>query len=126
MSLSKTLALLGKLENRRKELRDGLRLPADGLPGSLSQSHRRCGNERCHCFKGPGHLSWALTFMVEGKKRVEYIPHELVDEVQRRMEAGNTYKRDVAELMAINAQMLILERRARREQAAAEKKMVAR
>ena len=64
--------------------------------------------------------------MVDGKKRVEHIPGELVDAVRRRVEQGNAYKSGVAELMAINAQLLILERRARKQQEAAAKKRTAR
>ena len=64
--------------------------------------------------------------MVDGKKRVEHIPAELVVEVRRRVEAGNAYKRGVAELMAVNAQLLIIERRARKQQEAAAKKRAAR
>ena len=56
--------------------------------------------------------------MVERKKRVAHIPTELVDTVRARVEQGNAYKRGVAELLAINAQLLILERRARTQQAA--------
>src|SRR6266536_3010797 len=44
------------------------------LPGSLSETHRRCGKPTCHCAEGAGHPSWYLTFMVEGKKRVERSP----------------------------------------------------
>jgi hypothetical protein len=64
--------------------------------------------------------------MVDGKKRVEHIPGELVGDVRRRVDEGNAYKSGVAELMAINAQILILERRARKQQEAAAKKRAAR
>ncbi len=116
MTVAAMLALIGKLETRRKQLLEDLRLPTEGLPGSLGQSRRRCGSESCHCHQGEGHLSSALTFMVGGKKRVEHIPSELVKTVRRRVEQGNAYKSGVAELMAITAQLLILERRARRQQ----------
>ena len=57
--------------------------------------------------------------MVARTKRVAHIPTELVDTVRARVDEGNAYKREVAELLAINAQLLILARRARRQQAAA-------
>jgi hypothetical protein len=120
------LTLIPKLEARRKHLLADLRLPSEGLPGSLAQSRRRCGSAGCHCHQGEGHLSWALTFMVDGKKRVEHVPDELVGDVRRRVKEGNAYKSGVAELMAINAQILILERRARKQQEAAAKKRAAR
>lgn len=118
MSLAKLLALIRTLEARRHELLAGLRLPREGLPGSLAQSRRRCGSVGCHCHNGEGHLSWTLTFMIDRKKRVEHVPSELVEAVRGRVEEGNAYKSEVAELMALNAQLLILERRARKQQAA--------
>jgi hypothetical protein len=120
------LAHIRQLHARREELLAGLRLPADGLPGSLVESRGRCGSPGCHCQQEGGHPSWTLTFMVEGKKRVEHIPNELVEVVQRRVEQGKAYKSGVAELMAVNAQLLVLERRARRQQEARRKKGVSR
>lgn len=118
MTVTKLLALLRKLKARRKQLLAGLRLPTEGLPGSLAQSRGRCGSLGCHCHEEGGHLSWTLTFMVERKKRVEHIPNGLVDAVRRRVGQGNAYKSGVAELMALNAQLLIIERRARKQQEA--------
>jgi hypothetical protein len=126
VTIAKLFTLIPKLEARRKHLLADLRLPSEGLPGSLAQSRRRCGSAGCHCHQGEGHLSWALTFMVDRKKRVEHIPDELVSAVRRRVEQGNAYKSGVAELMAINAQILILERRARKQQEALAKKRAAR
>jgi len=126
MSIEKLVTLIRRLEARRKQLLAEVQFPSEGLPGSLAQSRRRCGSVGCHCQQGEGHLSWALTFMVDGKKRVEHIPTELVDEVRRRVEEGNAYKGGVAELMAVNAQLLILERRAWKQQEAAAKKRAGR
>jgi hypothetical protein len=49
--------------------------------------------------------------MVQGKKRVERIPQEWVEDVQRRVEAGREFKDAVAEVFAANAQLLALWRR---------------
>ena len=51
---------------------------------------------------------WSLTFMVDGKKRVERIPSEWVDEIRPLVEQGRAYKDAVAEVFAINAQLLAL------------------
>lgn len=91
-----------------------LQLPPEGLPGSLTMSRRRCGTPTCHCQEVGGHPSWALTFMVNGRKRVEHVPHEDVEVVRRRVEDGNAFKSGVAELMAINARLMVLERRERK------------
>lgn len=82
----------------------------DLLPGSLSESRRRCGKLTCHCATGEGHLSAYLTFMVDGQKRVERIPAGWVADVRRRVQAGRAFKDAVAEVLAANAQLLVLER----------------
>jgi len=84
---------------------------ADLLPGSLSQSRRRCGKPTCHCATGDGHPSWYLAFMVEGKQRVEHIPAAWAADVQRRVAAGREFKEAIAEVLAANAQLLVLARR---------------
>lgn len=126
MTFGKLLGRLRALEVRRKEILARLRLPMEGLPGSLAQSRRRCGSQGCHCHQGDPHLSWTLTFMVDGKKRVEHVPSELLDTVRARVEQGNAYKGEVTELMATNAQLLLLGRRARKQEEAAAKRRAAR
>jgi hypothetical protein len=82
----------------------------DLLPGSLSQTRRRCWKPTCHCAVGAGHPSSYLTFMVGGKKRVERMPDAWVADVRRRVAAGREFKQAVAEVLAANAQLLVLER----------------
>ena len=103
-----------RLRQRKFDLVRRFNIPPDLLPGSLTQSLGRCGKPTCHCASGEGHPSWSLTFMVDGKKRVERIPHEWVEEVRRRVEAGRQFKDAVAEVFAANAQMLALWRQQRR------------
>jgi hypothetical protein len=100
----------------RKQKFDWLRrfpIPAEALPGSLSQSYRRCGKPNCRCVDGEKHPLWQLTFMVDGKKRVERIPEEWVDEVRRRVAEGREFKQAMVEVFAANAQLLVLQRRQR-------------
>lgn len=101
-------ALVRQLQARKRKLLTLLRLPPEALPGSLAQSHYRCGNPNCHCVGDEGHPRWSLTFMVEGKKRVQNIPKEWVELVRQRVEEGKAFKKGVAELMAINAQVFHL------------------
>jgi len=67
-----------RLRQRKFALLRRYRIPeavvADLLPGSLSESRRRCGKPSCHCATGAGHPSWYLAFMVGGKQRVVHIP----------------------------------------------------
>ena len=102
------------LETRRQQLLSRLALPPDGLPGSLALSHRRCGSPTCHCRTDPqGHPSWTLTFMADGGKRVVHVPTETVEDVRARVESGSAFKSRIAELLAINAQLMVLDRQAR-------------
>lgn len=100
-----------RLRQRKFELSKRFGIPEDLLPGSLCMTHSRCGKKTCHCAVEQGHPVWLLTFMVQGKKRVERIPQEWVDDVRRRVEAGRAFKEAVAEVFAANAQLLALWRR---------------
>lgn len=100
-----------RLRQRKFELLGRFPIPPDLLPGSLSLTHRRCGQPSCHCASGEGHPIWFLTFMVDRKKRVEHIPREWVEEVQRLVDAGRQFKDAVAEVFALNAQLLALWRK---------------
>lgn len=88
-----------------------LKLPEDALPGSLALCHRRCGKPTCHCAKGKGHPIWVLTYMLDGKKKVERIPNEWVEEVQRMVDAGRQFRDAVTEVFNANAKLLVLHRR---------------
>ena len=88
-------------------------VPEDALPGSLALSHRRCGKSSCHCADGDGHPLWTLTFMAGGKKRVETIPADWLDAIRPRVEAGRHFKEAAAELLVLNAELLVLARNQR-------------
>lgn len=101
-----------RLRQRKFQLLHRFPIPADLLPGALSLTHRRCGQPTCHCAKErKGHPIWFLTFMAAGKKRVERIPPEWVEEVQPLVDAGREFKDAVAEVFAANAQLLALWRK---------------
>lgn len=51
--------------------------------------------------------------MVQGHKRVEHIPKAWVEEVRRQVGAGRRFREAVAEIFAINAQLLVMTRRQR-------------
>jgi hypothetical protein len=99
-----------RLRQRKFTLLRRFQIPPDALPGSLALSHRRCGKPSCHCAQAQGHPIWSLTFMVDGKKRVERIPHEWVEEIRPLVEQGRQCKDAVAEVLAANAQLLVLKR----------------
>jgi hypothetical protein len=99
-----------RLRRRIRQLLTCLEIPADGLPGSLALTHRRCGKPSCHCADGQGHPLWLLTFMLQGQKHVEHIPADWVASVRPRVEQGRNFKDAVAEILAANAQLLVLAR----------------
>jgi hypothetical protein len=103
-----------RLRRRARRLLARFHLPDDALPGSLALSRRRCGKPSCHCADGEGHPLWTLTFMAGGKKRVESIPAAWVDTIRPRVEAGRHFKETGAELLRINAELLVLARNQRR------------
>jgi Family of unknown function (DUF6788) len=103
-----------RLRQRKFELLRRFRIPDHLLPGSLTLSQTRCGKANCHCAEGEGHPVWSLTFMVDGKKQVHRVPSEWIEEVQRRVEAGRQFQQAVREVLAANAQLLVLARRQRR------------
>jgi hypothetical protein len=52
--------------------------------------------------------------MVQGRRQVERIPKPWAEQVQRRVEAGREFQEAVREVLAINAQLLVLARQQRR------------
>ena len=100
-----------RLRQRKFQLLRRFAIPAEALPGSLSLTHLRCGKPTCHCAKDRGHPVWSLTFMVAGKKRVQHIPKEWVEEVRQRVREGREFQDAVREVLAANAQLLALERK---------------
>jgi Family of unknown function (DUF6788) len=102
--------LAARLRQRKHALLGRFQIPANALPGSLSQTHRRCGKPTCHCANGEGHPIWSLTFMVNGKRRVERIPDDWVEQIRPLVEQGREFKDAVAEVFAANGQLLTLRR----------------
>ena len=102
--------LASRLRQRKFQLLRRFPIPAEALPGSLSLSHLRCGKPTCHCAEDRGHPVWSLTFMVQGKKRVQHIPKQWVEEVRGRVQQGREFQEAVREVWAANAQLLVLER----------------
>jgi hypothetical protein len=102
--------LASRLRQRKFELARLFHLPEDLLPGSLSLSHLRCGKPTCHCADGPRHPVWSFTFMVRGKKHVQHIPKDWAEDVRRRVQAGRAFQDAVREVLAANAQLLVLAR----------------
>jgi len=106
-----------RLRQRKFELASRFQIPEHLLPGSFSLTHLRCGKPNCHCAQpdDPGHPSWQLTFMANGKKHVQHIPKEWVDEVRQQVDQGREFQTAVREVLAANAQLLVLARKQKKK-----------
>ncbi len=106
-------AVAARFRQRKFQLLGRFQIPQDLLPGSLSLSYTRCGKPTCRCAKGKRHAAWTFTFMAKGKKRVERIPADWAEAVRQRVEAGREFQDAVREVLAANAELLILARNQR-------------
>jgi uncharacterized protein YqeY len=55
--------------------------------------------------------------MADGEKQKQHVPHALVQEVRQRAEAGRQYQDAVREVLAANAELLVLARKQRKKAA---------
>lgn len=113
MKITPKGSLASRLRQRKFELLRQFSIPDDLLPGSLVLSYTRCGKPSCRCAKGKGHAAWSLVFMAGGKRRAQRIPKEWVEEVQKQVDAGRKFQDAVREVLAANAQLLVLARKQR-------------
>jgi hypothetical protein len=94
------------LRQRKYALVRQFDLPENLLGGSLAPTRRRCGKPNCHCRNGEGHLQWSVTFCKGGKKRVERVPLEWLEELEKAVLQTHSYLDAVREVMAINLELL--------------------
>ena len=113
MKIAPKGSLASRLRQRKFELLRQFPIPDDLLPGSLVLDYTRCGKPSCHCAKGKGHAAWSLVFMASGKRHAQRIPKEWVAEVQKQVDAGRKFQDAVREVLAANAQLLVLARKQR-------------
>jgi hypothetical protein len=99
-----------RLRQRKFEIIRHLPQLVDQLPGTLTLSYTRCGKPTCRCARGKGHPAWSLTYMLHGERHVDRIPAAWAEEVQRRVRAGREFQDAVREVLAANAQLLLLAR----------------
>jgi len=77
------------------------------LVGSLTEQTRRCGRADCRCAGGEPHGPYAyFTPKPTGRGRARYVPAGLVAAVRARLARGEQVAAVVAEISAINAELL--------------------
>jgi hypothetical protein len=95
-----------QLRARRQRL---ARLPdIEGvLQGSLQTQSRRCGKEGCRCTRGELHGPYTYLSVRAGRRsRLLYVPAELAEEVGRHLELTDQIQAALAEISAINLELL--------------------
>lgn len=97
-----------QLRTRRRRLAAGLPEVEALLRGSLVDQHRRCGKEGCRCTQGQLHgpYTYLATSRVRGRSRLLYVPAALVELVGRRVDQTAQVEAVLAEIAAINAELL--------------------
>jgi len=103
-----------QLRRRRHVLAARFAIPAELLGGSLKQVTRRCGKPACRCASGEGHPMWTLTYSIDGRRRVEFLPDAAVALAKPLAEEGRAYRDALHEILAINAQLVSLWRKEQR------------
>jgi hypothetical protein len=77
------------------------------LAGSLVEQTRRCGKRGCRCVDGEGHGPYAyFAPRTGGRGRLRYVPAALAEVVHRYLRTGDEVVAVVAEISAINAELL--------------------
>lgn len=75
--------------------------------GSLQSQRRRCGKEGCRCTRGELHGPYTYLSIRVGKRtRQLYVPAELAEEVQQRVALNERMQAGLAEISAINLELL--------------------
>jgi hypothetical protein len=77
------------------------------LAGTLTEQARRCGKPGCRCADGEPHGPYAyFTPRPQGRGRARYVPSALAGVVRRYLRRGEQAEAALAEISAINAELL--------------------
>lgn len=77
------------------------------LAGTLAEQSRRCGRPGCRCAGGEPHGPYAyFTPRPAGRGRARYVPAALAGVVRRYLHQGEQAEAALAEISAINAELL--------------------
>jgi hypothetical protein len=96
-----------QLRARRRRLKARLSDPQIMLVGSLVRQSRRCGKPGCRCVQGEEHGPYTyLSTRVGGATRLRYVPTALLDVVRRRVKQTEVFESVIAEISAINLELL--------------------
>jgi hypothetical protein len=92
---------------RRRALAERLGSVEEVLAGTLTEQARRCGKAGCRCAGGEPHGPYAyFTARRQGRGRARYVPAEVAEVVRRYLQRGEQVETVLAEISAINAELL--------------------
>jgi hypothetical protein len=96
-----------QLRARRRALAARLGDVQQVLAGTLTEQPRRCGRPGCRCAGGEPHGPYAyFTPRPAGRGRARYVPAALAGVVRRYLQRGEQVEAVLAEISAINAELL--------------------
>ena len=97
------------LRARRRRLAAGLSDVETLLRGRLVRQSRRCGKPGCHCVDGELHGPYTYLRVPgsAGRPRMIYLPTDLVDQVTGQLDASGRIDAVLAEIAAINTELLV-------------------
>ena len=95
------------LLTRRRRLATRLGDVEQVLAGSLVEQTRRCGKAGCRCAEGEPHGPYVyFAPKTAGRGRLRYVPAALLDVVRRCVHTGTEIEAVLAEVSAINTELL--------------------
>ena len=98
---------VGQLRARRSRLARTVPDLTATLRGALQRQMRRCGKAGCRCAEGELHGPYMYVSVRTGRRRrLLYIPAEAVDAVTRQVEVTGRIESALAEISAINLELL--------------------
>src|SRR5579864_9626796 len=96
-----------QLRARRRALAARLGDVQQVLAGSLTEQPRRCGRPGCRCADGAPHGPYSyFTPRPAGRGRARYVPAALAGAVRRCLQRGAAVGAVLAEIPALNAELL--------------------
>ena len=96
-----------RLLSRRRALAARLGGAEQVLSGSLTEQTRRCGKAGCRCASGEPHGPYAFFApKTAARGRLRYVPASLAGVVRRYLHNGEEIEQLLAEISAINAELL--------------------
>ena len=96
-----------RLLSRRRALAARLGGAEQVLSGSLTEQTRRCGKAGCRCAGGEPHGPYAFFApKTAARGRLRYVPASLAGVVRRYLRNGEEIEQLLAEISAINAELL--------------------